>query len=408
MSVGAAINAAPTLTPNLALTGARSTGAMKFVITGGGTGGHVYPALALADEARRRGIHVLYVGTERGLEARAVPAAGVRFATVSAAGVVGRSAWRKLVGVIEIARGVVQALALLRQERADLVIGVGGYVTIPIVAAAWLLRVPRVLCEQNVQPGTANAYLAKVAHACAATFPETVREFPGRRVEVTGNPVRRSFREAVAEGDSTGERGDATRTDHDSLLVFGGSQGARSVNQAMIEALPLLKPRMGKLKITHQTGSHDLDWVREEYEHAGVRAQIVPYIDEMARACREASVVVCRAGASSIAELSVIGAPAILIPYPHSAHGHQEANARSFAAHGGAMMILDAELNGSRLAAAIAELLDDPQRRETMSACSRALGRPDAAERILDLCQSLLGGETDDAGRPENAGGREG
>ncbi|MBI3091143.1 MAG: undecaprenyldiphospho-muramoylpentapeptide beta-N-acetylglucosaminyltransferase [Candidatus Tectomicrobia bacterium] len=366
-----------------------ATGA-RLVITGGGTGGHVYPALALAEEARRRGLEVLYVGTRRGLEAKLVPALaaelGFRFQTVAAAGFMGRPVWRQLLGLGELAWGVFQALWVLRRERASLVIGMGGYVAAPVLLAAWLSKIPSLLCEQNVRPGMANALLGRVARAWAVAFPETAARLPGRRAVVTGNPVRRSICEA---GLARRRRGSPPRPP--ALLVFGGSQGARSINRAMVEALPLLRARADGVRITHQTGPRDQDWVAEAYGRAGVAAQVVTYIDDMASACLASSLVVCRAGATSVAELTVMGLPAILVPYPHAAHGHQEENARGLVAHGAALMIRDAELSGARLAAAIDELLDDPPRRCRMSACSRALGKPDAAASILELCADLLG-----------------
>lgn len=389
MNRATSLTAAGSGTPP-ASTGAAGAATVRLVITGGGTGGHVYPALALAEEARRRGLEVLYVGTRKGLEAKLVPSLaaelGFSFQTVAAAGLMGRPVWRQFIGLAELAWGVLQALWLLRRGRPSLVIGMGGYVAAPVLLAAWLSRVPSLLCEQNVRPGLANALLGRAARAWAVAFPETAAQLPGRRAVVTGNPVRRSICEA---GLARRQRGSAPQPP--ALLVFGGSQGARSINRAMVEALPPLRARADGLRIMHQTGPHDHGWVAEAYGRAGVAAQVVTYIDDMASACLAASLVVCRAGATSVAELTVMGLPAILVPYPHAAHGHQEENARSLVAHGAALMIRDAELSGARLAAAIGELLDDPPRRCRMSACSRALGKPDAAASILGLCDELLG-----------------
>lgn len=359
---------------------------MRFVISGGGTGGHVYPALALAEEARRRGIEVLYVGTRHGLEARIVPQTGLPFATVAAAGVVGRSVWRKVSGAAQILWGTAQAAVLLRRQRADLVIGVGGYAAIPTIVAAWLLRAPRILCEQNVHPGRGNFLLANIAQAVAVSFAETIEAFHGGRIEVTGNPVRR---EIAAAGEQR-RRADRVKTPQPRrLLVFGGSQGARSINTAMVNTLSTFAARGEAMQITHQTGPADHAWVAEAYAQAGIDATVVPYIDEMPTALRDASLVVCRAGATSIAELTAVGIPAILVPYPHAAHRHQDTNARTLAEHGAAVVIADAHLDGARLLAAIDEILADPQRQKMMTERCRSLGKPDAAARVVDLCEQV-------------------
>jgi UDP-N-acetylglucosamine--N-acetylmuramyl-(pentapeptide) pyrophosphoryl-undecaprenol N-acetylglucosamine transferase len=353
---------------------------MRVVIAGGGTGGHLYPGIALAHEFMRvrPGSSVLFVGTERGLESRVVPREGFELATIRVRGLVGRGVLRAAVTLARLPGALLQAVTVLRRFRPDLVVGVGGYAAGPTIAAARLLRRTIVLLEQNVLPGVTNRWLAPIADLVVASFEESRAAFRGR-VEVLGNPVRPAVVSA----------GRTALPDAPSILVFGGSQGARAINRAMVGALPTLSKIEG-LSIVHQTGQADCADTMRAYDAAGVAATVTPYVDDMGAAYARAALVVARAGATTVAELTACGRPAIVIPYPHAAHGHQERNARAVEAAGAGVVILERDLAGPTLGAVIAGLLADRPRLARMAEASRALGRPDAGERIARACLALV------------------
>jgi UDP-N-acetylglucosamine--N-acetylmuramyl-(pentapeptide) pyrophosphoryl-undecaprenol N-acetylglucosamine transferase len=353
---------------------------MRVVIAGGGTGGHLYPGIALAHEFMRArpGSSVLFVGTERGLESRVVPREGFELATIRVRGLVGRGVVRAVATIARLPVSLLEAVRVLRRFRPDLVVGVGGYAAGPTIAAARLLRRTIVLLEQNVLPGVTNRWLAPVADLVVASFDESRAVFRGR-VEVLGNPVRPAVVSA----------GRTALPDAPSILVFGGSQGARAINRAVVGALPTLSKITG-LSIVHQTGQADFAETKQAYEAAGVAATVTPYVDDMGAAYARAALVVARAGATTVAELTACGRPAILIPYPHAAHGHQERNARAVEAAGAAVTVLERDLTGAALGSAIADLLADRPRLLRMAEASRALGRPDAGARIAAACLALV------------------
>lgn len=353
---------------------------MRVVIAGGGTGGHLYPGIALAHEFMRArpGSAVLFVGTERGLESRVVPREGFALATIRVRGLVGRGVVRAAVTLARLPGALLEAVRILRRFRPDVVVGVGGYAAGPTIAAARLLRRTIVLLEQNVLPGVTNRWLSPIADLVVASFEESRAAFRGR-VEVLGNPVRPAVVSA----------GRTALPDGPSILVFGGSQGARAINRAMVGALPALSKIEG-LSIVHQTGQADFDDTRRGYDAVGVTAAVTPYVDDMGAAYARAALVVARAGATTVAELTACGRPALLIPYPHAAHGHQERNARAVEAAGAGVVILERDLAGPPLGAAIAGLLADRPRLVRMAEASRALGRPDAGERIAAACLALV------------------
>jgi UDP-N-acetylglucosamine--N-acetylmuramyl-(pentapeptide) pyrophosphoryl-undecaprenol N-acetylglucosamine transferase len=355
---------------------------MRIVIAGGGTGGHLYPGIALAHELQqlRPGSSVLFIGTQRGLEARVVPAEGFELATIPVRGLVGRGIWRAAASIARVPVALWQAGAVLRRFRPDLVIGVGGYSAGPTVVAARLMRRTIVLLEQNVLPGVTNRLVAPLADLVIAAFDESRRAFRGR-VEVLGNPVRRTV---VAAGRTPLPTGP-------SLLVFGGSQGAVAINRAITGALGRLAEIPG-LSIVHQTGRTDFAVTQAAYAAARVAAKVEPYLDDMGTAYANATLVVSRAGATSVAELTACGRPAVLVPYPHAAHNHQEGNAKALEAAGAAHVILERQLTPAGLAGVIAELLGDRARLARMAEASRRLGRPDAAERIARRCLALAEG----------------
>ncbi len=353
---------------------------MRVVIAGGGTGGHLYPGIALAHEflRLRPGSSVLFVGTERGLEARVVPREGFELATIRVSGMVGRGVGRAAATLARLPVAFGQAWTVLRRFRPDLVVGVGGYAAGPTIVAARVMRRAIVLLEQNVVPGITNRLLAPLADVVVAAFDESKAVCRGR-VEVLGNPVRRTV---VAAG--------RTALPHTpSLLVVGGSQGAVAINRAVAAALGNLSAIRG-LSIVHQTGQTDHAATQRAYAQAGVTATVEPYLDDMGAAYANAALVVARAGATTVAELTACGRPAIFIPYPHAAHNHQERNARALETAGAAQMILERELSGERLAGAVADLLSDRARLVRMADASLALGRPDAGEQIARRCLALV------------------
>ena len=353
------------------------------LVAGGGTGGHIFPGVAIARELTERwpGCEVLFVGTERGLEKKIVPAEGFRLLTISSAGITGKRLGARLRGLALIPLSMAQSWRLIGKNRPSLVIGVGGYSSGPVVAAAIMRRVPTLIHEQNFVPGVTNRWLARFVRQVAVTFPETVKFLGGRGV-VTGNPVRKEFSFVKPKGaGGSGKR----------LLVIGGSQGARVINRAMLEALPRLAP--AALRITHQTGEAELEAVTAAYSASGFRPEdfdVKPFIAGMPEAFEQADLIVSRCGSTTLAELTVAGRPSVLVPFAAATHDHQTFNARKLGEAGAAVMIAEKDLTGETLADAILGLLDDPARLARMAAASRALGRPDAAARISDLCLALV------------------
>jgi UDP-N-acetylglucosamine--N-acetylmuramyl-(pentapeptide) pyrophosphoryl-undecaprenol N-acetylglucosamine transferase len=355
----------------------------RVVIAGGGTGGHLFPGIALAEEFTRRkaGWEIIFVGTGRGLERQILPRWGFELAIIPAAPLKGRSWWGKAVSLSTLLLGVGWSIAFLRRISPRLVIGLGGYSAGAVVLAAYLLGIKRVIQEQNVQPGFTNRMASRFAQLVFLSWAEGARFFPAAKARVTGNPLRR----AVLAG--RGKRRLATGF---TLLILGGSQGATAINRAMVEALPLLT-EITDLRITHQTGAADYPWVRQGYEKEGLLASVHPFIDEMAPCYREANLAICRAGAATITELCAWGRASILIPYPFAADDHQRTNAEVLVRRGAGRMIPDAEISGERLSREILSLYRDRQALHKMEKQAAALGQPEAAARIIDECYQLLG-----------------
>lgn len=354
--------------------------ALSVVLAGGGTGGHVFPALALADAIRRRvpDAKLRFIGTARGLETRYVRQAGYPLDTVSCAQVLGRGFLDKLAALWAAARGTLQARRILRDTGAQVVIGVGGYASVPAVVAAWSLRIPTGLVEPNARPGRANRLLAHLSRTVFLQFHDATEYFPAERCLITGLPIRH-----VPVSDAHASEGGF------SLVVVGGSQGARSVNRAAIAALPRLTAAVPGLAIAHQTGEANLAEVREAYAAAGVQGEVAAFFDDLPARLARADLVVARAGAATCAELCAAGAASILVPYPFAADDHQDANARELERAGASLVIADAHVE-SELADALLALASDTGRRNRMREAALARARPDAAERIWDVCELWL------------------
>jgi UDP-N-acetylglucosamine--N-acetylmuramyl-(pentapeptide) pyrophosphoryl-undecaprenol N-acetylglucosamine transferase len=354
---------------------------MKLLLAGGGTGGHLFPAVAVAQELLEQepSSEVLFVGTAQGLEARVLPQLGLTLEMIEISGLVGKPLLGKLALLPKLLRSVRQSLQIIDRFQPDVVVGVGGYASGPVALAAKKRGLPLLLHEQNAWPGLTNRILGRWADKICVTFKETRSAFNDKLTLVTGNPVRRELTRMMppAEGNPT-------------LLVFGGSRGARAINQAMIKVLPLLQKWQGRLKIIHQTGSEDLETVRAGYRAVGWEdAEISPFIDDMAAAYSCAHLVLCRAGATTIAELTSCGRPAILVPFPYAAGDHQSVNARSLAKRGAALMLPQSEITAENLARLLGDLLNDQERLIDMAGVARSLGKPEAAWKILEQCRLL-------------------
>jgi len=361
---------------------------VRLVIAGGGTGGHLFPGIAVAEEflSRAEGNEVLFVGTERGIEARVLPRLGFPVEFIAAAGIRGKGGLSQLKGMTMLLYGYSQSRRILKEFRPDLVLGVGGYASGPVVLAARGMQIRRFIHEQNAIPGMTNKLLARVADEVFISLDESRSFFPKGKTLLTGNPVRKEILAGVGnppqppfdKGGCPPGRGDFR------LLIFGGSAGAHSVNQAVMAALPFLARFRERLSITHQTGENDLAEVREAYRREGFAAEVVPFIDDMAGAYRDATLVVCRAGATTIAEVTACGKACIFIPYPHAVDDHQRRNAEALLKKGAGFMLLEQELSGERLAQQIGELLETPALIESAGANARELARLDAARVIVD------------------------
>ena len=351
---------------------------MRLIIAGGGTGGHLFPGIAVAEEFLARGPEneVLFVGTERGIEARLLPKLGYRLALISASGMKGMGTTRKLMSAGRLLYGYAQSRKILKEFRPDLVLGVGGYASAPLVLAARGMGIRCFVHEQNAAPGLTNKILGRLVEKIFVSMPESESFFPGNNTLMTGNPIRKEilwgFHERVR---STG--------DLFSLLVFGGSAGAQRVNSAMLEALPHLESVRERLRITHQTGEKDLERVREGYRAAGFQAQVLSFIDNMSQAYGAADLVICRAGATTIAEVTACGKGCIFIPYPYAADDHQRKNAESLLTRDAGFMILEEDLSGEKLAAEILTLMEQPERLEQVEKNARTLAHLDAAQAIV-------------------------
>jgi UDP-N-acetylglucosamine--N-acetylmuramyl-(pentapeptide) pyrophosphoryl-undecaprenol N-acetylglucosamine transferase len=360
---------------------------MRLLVAGGGTGGHLFPGLALAEEVKTRHPRndVLFVGSARGLEAKLVPKAGFPLQLIGVGPLKGQGAFGLLRGVGRVPWALLQSMAVLRKFDPDVVVGVGGYASGPAVMAAWMLRIPTAVQEQNALPGMTNRLLGRFARAVFIAFEEARPFFPVGRTHLLGNPIRRAFLDNYLHSKPPAERL--------SILVTGGSQGAHGLNTRVADAVERLAPGLGpRLRIVHQTGVKDLEGVRARYERlspTGIEISATPFIDDMARAYAEADLLVCRAGATTIAELTVCKKPSILVPFPFAADDHQTVNARSLVQAGAALLLQERDLTGEALAAELRALESDRPRLTRMARASGLLGRPEAAREIADVCVSL-------------------
>lgn len=361
---------------------------MRVLIAAGGTGGHIYPGIAVAKEILRRQpeSEVRFVGTARGLENKLVPGAGFQLSIIESAGLKNVGLLARVRGLMILPRSLLEAGRLIKTFRPDIAIGAGGYVSGPVMMTAALLKVPTLVMESNALPGWTNRRLARFVDRAAVSFDAALPYFGGRAI-VTGNPVRREFFEIPVRKRNPLEF---------SVLVFGGSQGARAINEAMIASLPLLEGLRNVLRITHQTGEADFESVRDAYSMAGWegKANVTKYIDDMVAVVTNSDLMVCRAGATTTAELIAAGKASVMIPFPLAADDHQRKNAEALEAVGAARMILQRELSGERLAAEIAALAADPEQITKMENAAHGLARVNATAAVVDLIEELVEGRS--------------
>ena len=354
---------------------------MKVLIAAGGTGGHIYPGIAVAKEIMRRDekSEVTFVGTSRGLETKIVPDNGFRLSLINSAGLKNVGFLGKLKGLLILPKSFLEARRVIKDFKPDVVVGAGGYVSGPVLLMASLQKIPTLVMDSNALPGFTNRRLAPFVTKAALTFEEALPFF-GEKGIVTGNPVRKEFFEVQPKA-----RGEKVN-----LLIFGGSQGARAINNAMTEALEHLQSVKEKLSITHQTGEFDYEKIKELYNRAEwENSDIRLYISDMVNEFAVSDLIICRAGATSCAELAAAGKAAIMIPLPTAADDHQRKNAEALQSAGAAKMILQSDLNGESLANEIIDLINLPAKISAMEAAAKKLARKDAAEVTVDLIEKL-------------------
>ena len=351
---------------------------MRAILAGGGTGGHVIPALAIARELQQRyHAELLFIGTARGIENRMVPAAGFELRLIRVGALKNVSVATRLRTLVDLPRAIMACRRILGDFRPNVVIGVGGYASGPAMLAAWLRGVPTLAFEPNVVPGFANRAVAGLVSAAAVHFEETRRYFPN--AQVTGVPVRQEFL-------SQTERALQPRP---TLLVFGGSQGASAINKAMLESLSELRKALPELHIIHQTGERDLREAQAGYLRASSSAEVLPFINDMPQAFARADLLLCRSGASTVAEITAAGKAAVFVPFPHATDNHQLRNAQTLAQHGAAVIIPQSELSPPRLVSTLVELLTHPERLHQMELAAQKLSHRNAAEAIAEIAARL-------------------
>jgi UDP-N-acetylglucosamine--N-acetylmuramyl-(pentapeptide) pyrophosphoryl-undecaprenol N-acetylglucosamine transferase len=353
---------------------------MRVLIAGGGTGGHVIPALAIARELKSRyQAEVLFVGTARGLENKLVPQAGFGLMRVKVGALKNVNLITRTKTLFDLPRAVVDARKIIKVFGPDVVVGVGGYASGPAMAAAILMHIPTLAFEPNYVPGFANKIVGHRVSAAAVHFEQTLKYF--HNAQVVGVPVRAEFFKVAAAG-----------ANHPlTLLVFGGSQGAQAINRAMTAAAPEVLRQIPALRIIHQTGEREYNDTQAAYAEAGVKAEVSAFIDDMPAAFAQADLLLCRSGASTVAEITAAGKPAIFVPFPRAADDHQRRNAEAIAEKGAAVLVPQAELTPEKLAQLLVELFRDPARLRQMSEKARALSHHDAAGRVAKMVAELGG-----------------
>ncbi len=349
----------------------------RFLLTGGGTGGHVIPALAVGQELRKRGHEVAFVGTERGIEGRLVPAAGFELKKIEIGGLNRVGLRQKIMTLLRLPITTLECRKYVRQASA--VFSMGGYVAGPPTIAALLSRVPLVVMEPNAVPGFTNRAIGRFVSRALISFPETARRFPPGRTEITGLPIREEFFQIPPK-----PRGETLQ-----ILITGGSQGSRTLNQAARQSWPLFLKAGLPVRIVHQTGAAGFDEIRDEFARTGLDGEVVKFITDMPSAFAAADLVVSRSGAGAVSELAAAGKPSVLVPFPFAADDHQTRNAEAMQRGGAAILVKDSEMTGERLVAAVSELAASAGALERMSEAARKFARPGAAARAADALEEV-------------------
>ena len=362
---------------------------LRLIVAGGGTGGHLFPGIAIAEEALTRHPEnsVRFIGTGNPFETAILASKGFDQERIHVAGIKGQGVFRQLSAMLKIPGSIQQSVSVLKKYRPDLVLGLGGYSSGPVVIGAWLLGIPRVLHEQNVLPGITNRLLAGFANRIYVSFENTRFKRFRKKLKVTGNPVRKEFLKSITP--STQDKRTAADRSTFTILVVGGSQGAHGINIAVTDALPLLE-KTGRYEFIHQTGESDEEWVKNAYAHHRITATARAFFDDMATQYQKADMVICRAGATTIAELTIMGKGVIFIPYPYAADDHQALNAAGLVSQHAAEMIREKDLNGRILAEKIQSYAASPHKLNAMALNAKHLGRPWAAEMIVDDMVALI------------------
>jgi UDP-N-acetylglucosamine--N-acetylmuramyl-(pentapeptide) pyrophosphoryl-undecaprenol N-acetylglucosamine transferase len=355
---------------------------MRVILAGGGTGGHLFPGLAVAREFQRRDsmAEILFVGTEQGIEFKVLPREGFKLETLPVKGLKGRGIRGLLDALWGVPAGVFRSLSIIRNFRPELVIGLGGYASGPLVVAGKLRALRCAIMEQNLRPGFTNKFLARLVDRVFTSYPESAVYFARAKVVESGNPVRWRKLPRVEKSAKF------------VLLIFGGSAGARRINFAVVDALKQLTDLAPELRLIHQTGPADFAAIEQGYGNLPFEAEVLPFIENMDEAYARADLVVCRAGATTVAELTAFGKPAILVPYPYAIYDHQRWNAEALRDRQAAEMIFDRDLSGEVLARRIRAYVADRPQVERMAIAARAIGRPEAAARVVDECYRLVRG----------------
>jgi len=359
--------------------------AKYVVIAGGGTGGHLFPGIALAKSLKRYDMstQITFVGTQQGIESKVLPKEGFKLKTILSGGLLGKKGASRWISWSKLPIGMAQSMAFLIKKRPNLVVGVGGYVSGPLVFSAWMLRIPILIHEQNSVPGVTNRLLGKIADKVAISFGMSKKYFPEEKVSETGNMIREEMtrpREEQIDASSGKTR----------ILILGGSQGAHSINMAMLDALEKLSHVKDRIEIVHQTGEKDETYAQEKYKEKGFAAEAHAFIDDIGEQYQKASLVICRAGATTLAEVTACGKVSVLIPFPYAAHNHQEHNARAVEAENAGEVILDKDINGELIAESILEAMNNPEKMKEMEENSYGLGKRDATEEVMQLCLDLM------------------
>lgn len=367
---------------------------LRIIIAGGGTGGHLFPGIAIARELKKRceKVHILFIVGRRKMERDIILKAGFEIRSIDVEGMLGKDLLQMIRAFFKIVISSIQSLFIMRDFKPHLTVGVGGYTSGPVCLIGWILRIPTAIHEQNSIPGITNRILAPLVKKVFISFEESKMYFKKGKLFLSGNPIRDELMNPEIFPRKISKSIDETIKQRFVILVMGGSQGAKAINKAVLSALRKLKEGGFLPFVIHQTGSQDLKEVIADYHTLGIDGEVTAFIEDMAAAYTRADLVICRAGATTIAELAALGKPSILVPYPYATHKHQDVNARALAAHGGADIILQRDLNGNNLAEKIRMYMEKPDALKQMSLFALKAGRPQAKEIIVEQLMELIRG----------------